>query len=95
MEKFYYPHNAAILTTGIQKQLSDGKPMFNPFKGNINDTALLTLNYVLNNTISFNRFSTAWGIDLTNLYNNNKALLTYGSETSQLNEWTLKGRVNF
>lgn len=78
-----------------KKQLSDGKPMFNPFKGNINDTALLTLNYVLNNTLSFNRYSTAWGIDLTNLYNSNKALLTYGSETTQLNEWTLKGRVNF
>ncbi len=79
----------------FKKQLSQGNPLFNPFKGNISDTALLNLNYIVNNTISFNRSSTAWGIDLTNLTNYNKSLLTYGSETTQFKEWTLKTRINF
>lgn len=79
----------------FKKQLSQGNPQFNPFKGNIADTALLNYNYLLNNTLSFNRYSTSWGIDVTNFINYNKALLTYGAETNQLKEWALKGRVNF
>ncbi len=79
----------------FKKQLSNGHPLFNPFKGNISDTALINLNYILNNTLSFNRFSTRWGIDLTNLSNFNKSLLTYGAETTQFKEWTLKTRFNF
>jgi hypothetical protein len=79
----------------FKKQLSQGEPLFNPFKGQVNDTALLNLNYTLNNTLSFNRFSTSWGIDITNLINYNKSLLTYGTETSEFKEWTLKGRMNF
>ena len=79
----------------FKKQLSDGNPLFNPFKGNIEDTALLNLNYILNNTLSFNRFSTSWGVDITNLVNYNKSLLTYGSETTQFKEWAAKARINF
>ena len=79
----------------FKKQLAQGGPQFNPFKGNISDTALLNLSYILNNTLSFNRFSTSWGIDVTNLLNYNKALLTYGDEKNQFKEWTVKGRVNF
>ncbi|MGN6617705.1 MAG: hypothetical protein ACTHJ5_11075 [Ilyomonas sp.] len=81
------------LQTG-KKQLSNGKPIFNPFNNKIQDTALISLNYVASNTLSFNRTSTIWGIDLSNLRNYNKALLTYGLETRQFNEWTVKGRVN-
>lgn len=76
------------------KQVSDGNPMFNPFKGSVQDTGLLNLNIVLNNTLSYNRYSTSWGIDLTNLRSSVKSLLTYGTETAQVQEWTLKGRVN-
>ncbi|CAN5402145.1 hypothetical protein BH10BAC2_BH10BAC2_45980 [soil metagenome] len=79
----------------FKKQLAQGSPQFNPFKGNIADTALLNLSYILNNTLSFNRFSTSWGADVTNLVNYNKSLLTYGAETSQFKEWVAKGRVNF
>jgi hypothetical protein len=79
----------------FKKQLSQGEPLFNPFKGQVNDTALLNLNYTLNNTLSFNRFSTSWGIDITNLTSYNKSLLTYGTETSEFKEWILKGRMNF
>lgn len=77
-----------------KKQLSNGNPVFNPFKGNIEDTALINYNMVLSNTLSFNRYSTSWGADVTNLVNYNKSLLTYGTETKQLNQWNVKGRVN-
>jgi hypothetical protein len=69
--------------------------MFNPFRGSISDTSLITLNNIFANTLSFNRFSTRWGVDLSNAINNNKALLTYGFESRQLKEWTLRGRLNF
>lgn len=77
-----------------KKQVSNGNPVFNPFKGKIQDTALINYNYVLSNTLSFNRYSTSWGVDVTNLVNYNKSLLTYGTETRQLNQWNVKGRMN-
>ncbi len=77
-----------------KKVISDGHPLFNPFKGNITDETLITLNYILSNTISFNRFSTKWGLDATNIISYNKALLTYGVESRQLNDWMLKARMN-
>ncbi len=77
-----------------KKVISDGHPLFNPFKGNITDESLITLNYILSNTISFNRFSTKWGLDATNIISYNKALLTYGVESRQLNDWMLKARMN-
>jgi hypothetical protein len=55
---------------------------------------LVTLNTVLVNTVAFNRFSTVWGIDVSNLRNNGKALLTYGYETRKINDWSGKFRYN-
>ncbi len=81
------------LQTG-KKQLAQGHLIFNPFKGALNDTTLITLNNVLVNTLSFNRFKQKWGVDVTNTNNYNKALLTYGFESRQLKEWNLKGRWN-
>lgn len=86
------------LVTSMQtsrKSVASGSFQFDPFKYSINDTALVTLNTLLLNTISFNRFSSVWGIDLSNLRNNGKALLTYGYESRKLNDWTLRYRRNF
>jgi hypothetical protein len=77
-----------------KKSIAQGSFEFNPFKYGVTDTALITLNTVLLNTISFNRFSTKWGIDLSNLRNNGKALLTYGYESRKINEWNAKFRWN-
>ncbi|MCE3282337.1 MAG: hypothetical protein K0Q66_1074 [Chitinophagaceae bacterium] len=77
-----------------KKVLSDGDPEFNPFKGNVADQSLITLNYILSNTLSFNRSSSAWGIDVTNITTYHKAILTYGFETRQLSDWIFKGRIN-
>jgi len=86
------------LTSSLQtsrKSVSAGKFEFDPFKYNANDTALVTLSAVFVNTLSFNRFSSKWGIDFSNLRNNGKSLLTYGYESRELIDWTAKLRVNF
>ncbi len=76
------------------KQIANGHPEFNPIKGNIADTSLINLNYIISNTLSFNRSSPVWGADVTNLVNYNKALLTYGFESRRLSQWTFKAHVN-
>jgi hypothetical protein len=85
------------LVTSMQiskKSVSEGDFEFNPFGYKITDTGLVTLNTVLVNTVSFNRFSTAWGVDFSNIRNNGKALLTYGYESRKLNDWAAKFRWN-
>lgn len=84
-------------TTSMQinkKSVAKGNFEFNPFDYDVNDTALVTLNTILANTFSFNRFSSVWGIDFSNVRNNGKALLTYGYESRTLNDWTAKFRWN-
>lgn len=86
-----------LFTSSLQtfkKQLANGKTLFDPFKGNINDTSLIALNYITGNTLSYNRFSTRWGADITNVSSFSKSLLTYGLETLKRNDWTVKARVN-
>ena len=77
-----------------QKSIANGDFEFNPFKYALNDTALITLNTVLLNTFSFNRFGGIWGFDISNLQNGGKALLTYGYESRKLNDWIFKVRFN-
>jgi len=77
-----------------KKELASGSLVFNPFKGAQNDTSLLTLADIFTNTLSYNRFSSKWGFDITNVNNSNKALLTYGFESRKLKEWTMRGRWN-
>ena len=85
------------LQTSMQKtkkSIASGDFEFNPFKYGIQDTALLTLNTSFLNSVSFNRFSSKWGLDLSNVLNNGKALLTYGYESRKLNDWIVKLRWN-
>lgn len=85
------------LQTSLQKNrknlAGEGLSM-NPFKYNLQDTSLITNQTSLLNNLSFNRFHPAWGFDLSNVRNSNKALLTYGYETRVLNDWLAKARVN-
>jgi hypothetical protein len=75
-----------------KKEIARGITQLNPFAKVLNDTSLISLNNILINTFSYNRFSTKWGIDVNNSRNSSKALLTYGYESRQLNEWSVKGR---
>jgi len=76
------------------KTLYDGKINFNPFKDNINDTSLIQSNYSWNNTLSINRLGN-WGIDAGRNSSYNKSLLTYGLESTELTEYTFRGRISF
>lgn len=77
-----------------KKVLSSGSPLFNPFQQNIEDTSLISANQNYSNTISFNRFSNKWGVEISNIKNENKALLTYGFESRQTNDYTIRARVS-
>ncbi|MDB5205876.1 MAG: hypothetical protein JWR72_951 [Flavisolibacter sp.] len=77
-----------------KKSIAKGDFEFNPFKFSILDTALLTNITALLNSVSFNRFSGKWGIDVNNIRNSGKALLTYGYETRQTIDWNAKLRWN-
>lgn len=81
------------LQTG-KKEIANEDIALNPFKGAFSDTSLITLSNVFANTLSFNRFSAKWGLDIGNIINSNKSLLTYGFESRKVNEWTLRGRIN-
>ena len=77
-----------------KKSVASGGFEFNPFKYGVNDTALITLSTTILNTLSFNRFSSKWGIDFSNYRNNGKSLLTYGYESRKINDWSVKWRWN-
>ena len=77
-----------------KKSVAKGDFEFNPFKYGVQDTALITLNTSFINTISFNRISSKWGIDVTNLQNTGKNLLTYGYESRKQNDVIGKLRFN-
>ena len=94
IRKFLSKLNLVTSLQTSKKSVAQGSFEFNPFKYLINDTALVTLNTTLLNTISFNRFNSKWGVDLSNLRNNGKSLLTYGYESRKLNDWLIKWRWN-
>ncbi|HWJ26735.1 MAG TPA: hypothetical protein VNS32_09340, partial [Flavisolibacter sp.] len=77
-----------------KKSIANGDFDFNPFKYDVQDTALLTLNTSLLNSLSFNKYSSKWGIDLSNVQNTGKSLLTYGYESRKLVDWIAKIRFN-
>ncbi len=78
-----------------RKSQSNGQFNFNPFEGTMQDTSLIALNINFSNTISYNRFSTSWGADVTQVRNIARLLLTYGFETRELNDYVLRLRKNF
>ena len=85
------------LNTSMQiskKTVSEGSFQFNPFKYGVQDTALISLNTIILNTITFNRFSSNWSMDVSNLRNSGQTLLTYGYESRKLNDWSIKWRWN-
>jgi hypothetical protein len=77
-----------------QKQQASQVVQYDPFKAPLNDTALITRTMILVNTLSVNRTDAHWGFDLSNTQNGGKSLLTYGYETHQTNEWSIRARVN-
>jgi hypothetical protein len=94
IKKFLSKLNLVTSLQTSRKSIAKGSFEFNPFKYAVNDPDLVTLNTVILNTLSFNRFGSKWGVDFTNLRNNGKSLLTYGYESRKLNDWIMKTRWN-
>lgn len=92
--KFVSRFNFQTSMQKSKKNIARGDFEFNPFKSNVLDTSLLTLNTSLLNSISFNRYSTKWGLDFSNVQNTGKALLTYGYESRKQEDWAAKLRIN-
>jgi hypothetical protein len=78
-----------------RKTFANGKLSWNPFQQNIPDSALVMMQGILSNTISFNRFNTRWGLDLNHYFTKAKAVLSYGFEQRKQADWLLKLRVNW
>lgn len=78
-----------------RKQLADGSIQFNPFDNKLVDSTLISLTSVWINSLAFNRFSSRWGFDISNIRNNAKVLLTYGLESRSQQEWNIRSRLNF
>lgn len=66
----------------------------NPFRTDISDDLLLTTNSAFRNTLSFNRTSTIFGMDLTWQENRNKTILTNGYESRELESFIYNVRWN-
>ncbi len=94
VKKFLAKLNLVSSFQTSKKSIAKGTFEFNPFKYGVNDTALITLSTTILNTLSFNRYNSKWGIDLSNLRNTGKSLLTYGYESRKLNDWLMKWRWN-
>lgn len=94
MNKWQKIYTKLSLQSSLQsgkKQIANGI-QFSPFQGNIADTSLINLNYIWSNTLSINRAGLTWGLDVSNLVNYNKSLMTYGTESRQQKTWNIKGR---
>ncbi len=94
MKKFLSKLNIVTSFQTTKKSIAKGSFEFNPFKYGVSDTALIITGTTIVNTISFNRFSSKWGVDFSNFRRNGKSLLTYGYESNKSNEWTMKWRWN-
>lgn len=94
LAKFLARFNFQSSMQRTKKNIAQGDFEFSPFKSNVLDTSLLTLNTSLLNSVSFNRYSANWGLDLSNVQNTGKALLTYGYESRQQKDWFAKLRIN-
>jgi hypothetical protein len=93
-QQFIGKFNLASSMQITKKSLAKGDFEFNPFKYGVSDTGLITLNTVLVNTLSFNRFGSKWGADISNLRSGGKSLLTYGYESRRSRDWSMKLRWN-
>ncbi|WP_125185481.1 hypothetical protein [Botryobacter ruber] len=87
----------SVLTfTSIDKKTTDNDLVkrFNPFSVDFEDAFLLSLVKTLRNTLYFNRTNPLYGLEYTYQQNQQKSLLTNGTETRGLGSHLLIGRLN-
>ncbi len=90
LSRLYLQSNLQI----SKKEQTINKISVNPFKYDLQNSNLLTLNNTFANSFSFNKYNTKWGVDVNQDARTNKALLTYGYETRVANTYVIKERWN-
>ncbi|WP_147294270.1 hypothetical protein [Pontibacter diazotrophicus] len=80
----------------IDKKTTDEdlKQRFNPFADDIADQFLISLVKAMRHTVYFNRSNPLYGMEYTVQQNQQKSLLTNGSETRNVSSQLLTGRLN-
>jgi len=91
LKRVYFQSSFQVMS----KQASLGEREWNPFSELKSDTALITSEQIQSHSLSFNKLSQIWGIDINFLKNGNKAFLSYGIETRELRDLTLRIRSNW
>lgn len=77
-----------------KKEISHGDFTFNPFGKQFDDTSLISVSSFLSNSLYYNRANPVWGMDITHRVNTNKAILSYGFESSRLRDLGWRLRIN-
>ena len=78
-----------------QKQLAAGNRNFNPIANAVADTNLVAFDQLQSHSLSYNKFSQVWGIDLNYFQNTNRAFLSYGEETRKTQDLSIRIRTNW
>lgn len=86
--------NQTSYRTENRLQLDDVIRALNPFEGGIDDSALVSSSRALRSTLSFNRSSSVFNMELSRADNRSKSILANGYETRLLQSNTLNTRWN-
>ncbi|MCC9138282.1 hypothetical protein ACFSKU_18170 [Pontibacter silvestris] len=89
-------HFSMLTFISVDKKTTDNdlSQRFNPFSDNFEDESLISLVKSLRNTVYFNRSNPNYGLEYTIQQNQQKSLLANGTETRNVGNHTLTGRLN-
>lgn len=91
LRRLYF--QSSLQTT--QKQLALGSRNINPLTTYFGDTSLVNFDQLQSHSLSYNKFSQKWGIDLNYIQNTSRSFLLFGEETRSTNELSLRIRTNW
>ena len=91
IKRFYFQSSIQI----IDKSTEDKKRNLNPFSLKGPDTTLIITERLQSHSFSYNRLSQIWGVDLNYLNNVSKSFLSYGFESREFRDLTLRIRSNW
>jgi hypothetical protein len=78
-----------------RKSLAAAKRELNPFASATEDTSQISFDQIQSHTLSYNKLSQRWGIDLNYLATSNRAFLSFGFETKKMSDINLRLRSNW
>lgn len=87
---------SVLSSTRIQKKVSVNSPteFLNPFYRNLDDSTLISTSTTFRHSLSYNRASPVFGIDLQHVQNDAKSLLVNGFDNRDAEELNLRLRWN-